>query len=296
MKCDSKLDVGMQLRGVAWWSATMALFVFILDVRKEDGGVFAVHYGPELEEVYVVLLADPPPTFRAVCIYRRRTGLFIVQLAGQSDWPKLQDKVARTQKLQAGPTALMVRCAIRTMRPDKEEAFWKALIGQLSPEEQMWLQPQPEDVMDITMLVRMPFVAPLWEEAIPLAILMVVDLAVTAASDVPMSIGSPAKWTVGTGGESGSVSSMASTTGAVMTTAMATMAASSIRARYLVHTWHFFIGQFSDNIVFRRVGIFIYFFLICLFVCLFVSAKAFEPDITDQCPLHHGPLVAPPWR
>ncbi len=57
-----------------------------------------------------------------------------------------------------------------------------------------------------------------------------------------------------------------------------------------------FIGRFSDNIVFRRVGIFIIFFLICLFVCLFVSAKAFEPDITDQCPLHHRPVVAPPQR
>ncbi len=59
----------------------MALFVFILDVRKEDGGVFAVRHGPEPEEIYAALLADPPPTFRAVRIYRRRTGLFIIQLA-----------------------------------------------------------------------------------------------------------------------------------------------------------------------------------------------------------------------
>ncbi len=139
----------------------MALFVFMLDVRKEDGGVFAVCHGLEPEEIYAALLADPPPTFRAVRIYRQRTGLFIIQLAGRPDWPELQDKVARTQKLQAGPTAPVVRCAVRTMCPDEEEAFRKALIGQLSPEEQMWLQPQPEDVMDITTLVRMPFVAPL---------------------------------------------------------------------------------------------------------------------------------------
>ena len=44
----------------------MALFVFILDVRKEDGGVFAVRHGLEPEEIYVALLVDPPPTFRAV--------------------------------------------------------------------------------------------------------------------------------------------------------------------------------------------------------------------------------------
>ncbi len=79
------------------------------------------------------------------------------------------------------------------MHPDEEEAFQKALIGQLSPEEQMWLQPQPEDVMDITTLVRMPFAAPLWEDAIPLVIPMAVDLAVMAASEVPMSKGGPAK-------------------------------------------------------------------------------------------------------
>ena len=47
----------------------MALFIFVLDVRKEDGGVFAVRHGPEPEEIYAALLADPPPTFRAVRIY-----------------------------------------------------------------------------------------------------------------------------------------------------------------------------------------------------------------------------------
>ncbi len=148
----------------------MVLFVFVLDVCKEDGGVFVVCHGLEPEEIYVALLADPLPTFRAVRIYRQRTGLFIIQLAGRPDWPELQDKVAWTQKLQAGPTVPVVRCAVRTMCPDKEEVFRKALIGQLLPEEQMWLQPQPEDVTDITTLVRMPFAAPLWEDAIPLAI------------------------------------------------------------------------------------------------------------------------------
>ncbi len=59
----------------------MVLFVFVLDMRKEDGGVFAVRHGLEPEEIYAALLADPPPTFRAVRIYRRRTGLFIIQLA-----------------------------------------------------------------------------------------------------------------------------------------------------------------------------------------------------------------------
>ena len=49
-------------------------------------------------------------------------GLFIVQLVGRPDWPELQDKVARTQKLQAGPTAPVAWCAVRTMRPDEEEA------------------------------------------------------------------------------------------------------------------------------------------------------------------------------
>ncbi len=51
----------------------MALFMFILDMRKEDGGVFAVHHGLEPEEIYAALLADPPPTFRAVRIYRRKS-------------------------------------------------------------------------------------------------------------------------------------------------------------------------------------------------------------------------------
>ncbi len=136
----------------------------------------------------------------------------------------------RTQKLQTGPMVPMVRCAVRTMRPDEEEAFQKALIGQLSPEEQMWLQLQPEDVMDITTLVRMPFTAPLWEDAIPLVIPATVDPAVTAVSEVPTSKGSPAKWMVCTGRESGSVSSMASTMGAVMTTSMATTAAMGLMA------------------------------------------------------------------
>ncbi len=36
----------------------MALFVFVLDVRKEDRGIFAVCHGPEPEEVYAALLAD----------------------------------------------------------------------------------------------------------------------------------------------------------------------------------------------------------------------------------------------
>ncbi len=114
------------------------------------------------------------------------------------------------------------------MRPDEEEAFRKALVGQLSPEEQMWLQPQPEDVMDITTLVRMPFVAPLWEDAIPLVIPTAVDPAVTTASEVPTSKGGPTKRTAGAGGELGAVSSMASTTGMVMTTAMATMATTGV--------------------------------------------------------------------
>ncbi len=202
----------------------MALFVFILDVHKEDRGVFAVCHGPEPEEIYAALLADPLPTFQAVRIYRRRTGLFIIQLAGRPDWPELQDKVARTQKLQVGPTVPVVRCAVQTMRPDEEEVFRKALIGQLSPEEQMWLQPQPEDVTDITTLVRMPFVALLWEDAIPLAILTAVDLAVMTASEVPTSKGGLAKRTAGAGRESGSAVLMASTTGVVMTTAMTTTA------------------------------------------------------------------------
>ena len=93
----------------------MALFVFVLDVHKEDGGVFAVRHGPEPEEVYAALLADPLPTFRAVCIHRQRTGLFIVQLASRPDWPELQYKVAQMQKLQAGPTAPIVKCAVRTL-------------------------------------------------------------------------------------------------------------------------------------------------------------------------------------
>ncbi len=98
----------------------MALFVSVLDIHKEDGGVFAVWHGPELEEVYVALLADPPPTFRAVHIHWQRTGLFFIQLASQPDWPELQDKVARMQKLQVGQT---VRCAVWILRPDKEEVF-----------------------------------------------------------------------------------------------------------------------------------------------------------------------------
>ncbi len=116
------------------------------------------------------------------------------------------------------------------MRPDEEEAFRKALIGQLSPEEQMWLQPQPEDVTDITTLVRMPFAAPLWEDAIPLAIPTVVDPAVTTASEVPTSKGGPTKRMAGAGGESGVASSMASTTGMVMTTATTTMATTGVMA------------------------------------------------------------------
>ena len=149
---------------------------------------------------------------------------------GRPDWPELQDKFARMQKLQAGPTAPVVRCAVRTMRPDEEEVFRKVLIGQLSPEEQMWLQPQPEDVMDITTLVRMPFAAPLWEDAIPLAIPTAVDPAVTAVSEVPTSKGGPMKRTAGAGGESGAVSSTASTTGMVMTTATTTTATTGVMA------------------------------------------------------------------
>ncbi len=85
----------------------------------------------------------------------------------------------------------------------------------------MWLQPQPEDVTDITTLVRMPFVAPLWEDAIPLAIPMAVDPAVTTVLEVPTSKGGPVKQTAGAGGELGLVSSTASTT-AVMTMATTT--------------------------------------------------------------------------
>ncbi len=208
----------------------MALFVFVLDMCKEDGGVFAVRHGPEPEEINAALLADPPPTFRAVRIHRRRTGLFIIQLAGRPEWPELQDKVARMQKLQASPTAPAVQCAVQTMRPDEEEAFRKALVGQLAPEEQMWLQPQPEDVTDITTLVRMLFVVPLWEEAIPLAIPMAENPAVTMASEVPTSKGGPAKWTTGAGGELGSTSLTASTTGVVLTTATTTTAATGMMA------------------------------------------------------------------
>ncbi len=208
----------------------MALFMFVLDVRKEDGGVFAVRHGLEPEEIYAALLADPPPTFRAVRIHWRRTGLFIIQLAGRPDWSELQDKVARTQKLQAGPTAPVVQCAVRMMHPDEEEAFRKALVGQLAPKEQMWLQPQPEDITDITMLVRMPFVAPLWEDAIPLAIPTVGNPAVTMASEAPMSKGGPVKRTTGTGGEPGSTLLTASTTGAVLTTATTTTAVMGMMA------------------------------------------------------------------
>ncbi len=153
-----------------------------------------------------------------------------MQLAEQPDWPELQDKVARTQKLQTGPMVPMVRCAVRTMHPDEEEAFQKALIGQLSPQEQMWLQPQPEDVTDITTLVRMPFVAPLWEDAIPLVIPTAVDPAVTVASEVPASKGGPAKQMVGAGRESGSASLTVSTMGAVMTMTTATTAAMGLMA------------------------------------------------------------------
>ncbi len=224
MTCNLKSDSGIQLRKVAWCSVIMALFVFVLDVHKEDRGVFAVCHGPEPYEVYAVLLVDPPPTFRAVCIYQWRTGLFVIQLSGHPDWPELQDKVARTQKLQAGPTAPVVRCAVRMMCLD-EEVFWKVLIRQLLLEEQMWLQPQPEDVTDITTLVRMPFAAPLWEDAIPLAVPMVAEPAVAAVPDMPMSKGGPMKQMVGAGEESGLVSSTASMTGVVMTTTTATTAA-----------------------------------------------------------------------
>ncbi len=94
----------------------------------------------------------------------------------------------------------------------------------------MWLQPQPEDVTDITMLVRMPFAAPLWEDTIPLAIPTVVDPDVTMASEVPTSKGGPTKRTAGTGGESGVASSMASTMGMVMTTATTTTATTGVMA------------------------------------------------------------------
>ena len=97
-------------------------------------------------------------------------------------------------------------------------------------QEQMWLQPQPEDITDITTLVRMPFAAPLWKDAIPLAIPMVGNPAVTMASEAPTSKGGPAKWTTGTGGEPGSTSLTASTTGAVLTTATTTMAVTGMTA------------------------------------------------------------------
>ncbi len=41
----------------------MVLFVFVLDVCKEDRGVFAVCHRLEPEEIYAVLLAGPLPTF-----------------------------------------------------------------------------------------------------------------------------------------------------------------------------------------------------------------------------------------
>ncbi len=94
----------------------------------------------------------------------------------------------------------------------------------------MWLQPQPEDVTDITTLVRMPFAAPLWEDAIPFAIPMAVDPAVTTASEVPTSKGGPAKQTAGAGRESGLTLSTASTMGMVMTTAMTTTATMGLMA------------------------------------------------------------------
>ncbi len=60
-----------------------------------------------------------------------------------------------------------------------------------------------------------------------------------------------------------------------------------------VSVYLFFIGWFlqkSDYIVFTSVG----FFFICLFVRMsptnVVRLKAFEPAITAQCPSHHSPL------
>ncbi len=78
------------------------------------------------------------------------------------------------------------------------------------------------------MLIGMPFVAPLWEEDIPLAISMVVDPAVTKAPDVPMSKGGLAKQTSGAGGESGPAPLTASTMGVVLTTTMTTTAAAGL--------------------------------------------------------------------
>ncbi len=93
----------------------MALFIFVLDVHKEDGGVFTVRHGLEPEEVHAALLAHPLPTFRAVHIHQQRTGLFFIQLASRPDWPELQDKVAQMQRLQLGPTASMVNCSVWTL-------------------------------------------------------------------------------------------------------------------------------------------------------------------------------------
>ncbi len=74
-----------------------------------------------------------------------------------------------------------------------------------------------------------------------------------------------------------------------------TMASDQNTAHVVCCYWPIF-GQYCFQTC-RFIYLFIYlFYFVFLFVCLFVGAKAFEPDITDQCPLHHRPLVAPPQR
>ncbi len=74
-KTKCKWDVWEQIGALSQHAScvyvgTMALFVFVLDMCKEDGGIFAVCHGPEPEEVYAASLADLPPTFRVVRIYQ----------------------------------------------------------------------------------------------------------------------------------------------------------------------------------------------------------------------------------
>ncbi len=70
--------------------------------------------------------------------------------------------------------------------------------------------------------------APILEEDIPLVIPMVADPAVMMAPDVPMSKGVLAKQTSSAGREPGPMPLTASTTGAVLTMTMVTVAAAGL--------------------------------------------------------------------
>lgn len=110
--------------------------------------------------------------------------MFFVQLATQPEWHKLQEKVVGMQHLQPEPTLMAVHCGVRTLKLEEEEVFRCALVGRMTPEEDMWTQPLQVDLLDNPTLFQLTFASQIWAEDLPLAV-PELNVKVTAVTTVP---------------------------------------------------------------------------------------------------------------